>query len=84
MPDTITWFEIGTDDPAAAERFYGDVFGWTVDPGGPDPSYRFLGTGEGGLRGGLVDTAGAMPGYAICTTRPALSRRPGAGPVSRG
>jgi predicted enzyme related to lactoylglutathione lyase len=26
----IGWFEIGTDDPAAAERFYGDVFGWTV------------------------------------------------------
>ena len=25
----IGWFEIATDQPAAAERFYGDVFGWT-------------------------------------------------------
>jgi predicted enzyme related to lactoylglutathione lyase len=30
----IGWFEIGTDDPAAAERFYGDVFGWTVSGAG--------------------------------------------------
>jgi len=26
----IAWFEIGTDDPSGAEKFYGDVFGWTV------------------------------------------------------
>jgi uncharacterized protein len=24
----IGWFEIGTDQPAAAEKFYGEVFGW--------------------------------------------------------
>ena len=23
----IAWFEIGTDDPAAAQKFYGEVFG---------------------------------------------------------
>ena len=28
--NAIAWFEVGTDDPAAAERFYGDVLGWTV------------------------------------------------------
>jgi uncharacterized protein len=39
----IGWFEIGTDDPAAAERFYGDVFGWTVsqdDTKSTDPRQR--------------------------------------------
>jgi uncharacterized protein len=41
----IGWFEVGTDDPAAAERFYGDVFGWTVaqdDALSTDPAYQVL------------------------------------------
>jgi predicted enzyme related to lactoylglutathione lyase len=34
--NAIAWFEVGTDDPAAAERFYGEALGWTVanDPAG--------------------------------------------------
>jgi predicted enzyme related to lactoylglutathione lyase len=65
----IGWFEIGTDDPAAAERFYGDVFGWTVsqdDGAGADPAYRIITTGDPeGLHGGLFATKGEMPGYAV-------------------
>ena len=53
----IGWFEIGTDDPAGAERFYGDVFGWTVshdDTKSTDPAYQILTTGDAeGLHGGL-------------------------------
>jgi predicted enzyme related to lactoylglutathione lyase len=67
----IGWFEIGTDDPAAAERFYGDVFGWTVshdDTKSTDPAYQILTTGDGeGMRGGLFATKGQMPGYAVFT-----------------
>ncbi|HEV7974841.1 VOC family protein [Amycolatopsis sp.] len=67
----ISWFEIGTDDPAAAERFYGDVFGWTAthdDSKSTDPAYRILTTGDAdGLRGGLFATKGEMPSYAIFT-----------------
>ena len=66
--NTIGWFEIGTDDPATAQRFYGEVFGWTVRHDGAtstDPAYRMISTG--GLPGGLFDTAGAMPGYAVFT-----------------
>ena len=33
----VAWFEIGTDDPAGAEKFYGDIFGWTVRHGDGDP-----------------------------------------------
>ncbi len=33
--NAIAWFEIGTDNPAEAERFYGDVFGLTVGHPGP-------------------------------------------------
>ena len=68
--NAITWFEIGTDDPAGAQRFYGEVFGWTVAPDDPrstDPAYKMLGTGsEAGLpTGGFVDTKGEVPSYAV-------------------
>ncbi|MEC3975915.1 VOC family protein [Amycolatopsis sp. H20-H5] len=67
----IGWFEIGTKDPAATERFYGDVFGWTVsndDTEGTDAVYRIFTTGDAnGLRGGLFATKGEMPDYAIFT-----------------
>jgi predicted enzyme related to lactoylglutathione lyase len=69
----IGWFEIGTDQPATAERFYGDVFGWTFadddDSSSADgTAYRIVSTpAEGGLRGGLFATAGTVPNYAIFT-----------------
>jgi predicted enzyme related to lactoylglutathione lyase len=69
----IGWFEIGTDQPAAAERFYGDVFGWTFadddDSASADgTAYRIVTTpAEGGLRGGLFATGGTLPNYAIFT-----------------
>jgi predicted enzyme related to lactoylglutathione lyase len=64
----IGWFEIGTDDPAGAEKFYGDVFGWTVGhDDGDGPGFQMITAGDGpGLHaGGLVDTGGAPPGYAV-------------------
>jgi len=69
----IGWFEIGTDQPAATERFYGDVFGWTFgddddSTGGDGSPYRIATTpAENGLRGGLFATAGKVPNYAIFT-----------------
>lgn len=65
--NAITWFEIGTNNPVQAERFYGEVFGWTVSS--EDSPYRIITTGaaEGLGSGGLFDTKGAMPGYAIFT-----------------
>lgn len=70
--NAIAWFEIGTDNPAEAERFYGDVFGWTVghdDKKSPDPAYQIVSTGtDAGLRNGaLFNTKGAMPNYAVFT-----------------
>ena len=68
--NSIGWFEIGTDDPAAAERFYGELFGWTVardDAASTDPAYQVISTGSDGLRGGLFATRGRMPSYAVFT-----------------
>src|SRR5688572_124780 len=33
--NTVTWFQVGTDAPAEARRFYGDLFGY---PGADTPS----------------------------------------------
>jgi hypothetical protein len=65
----IGWFEVGTDDPAAAERFYGDVFGWTVaHDDGDSAEYQFFTTGDAdGIRGGLFATKAELPHYAIFT-----------------
>lgn len=61
----VAWFEIGATDPAAAERFYGDVFGWQVaqdDSASTDSAYRIISTG--GSRGGLFR---APEDYAVFT-----------------
>ena len=68
----IAWFEIGTDRPAVAERFYGELFGWTFaddDSTGADGMpYRIVTTPvKNGLRGGIFATGGTMPNYAVFT-----------------
>ena len=34
-PGTPSWVDLGAPDPAAAARFYGELFGWTFEPAGP-------------------------------------------------
>ncbi|WP_430789771.1 VOC family protein [Actinoplanes sp. G11-F43] len=60
----IGWFQIGTDQPAEAERFYGGLFGWTFADGAP--GYRFVSTpGQDGPQGGIADTSGGGPNHAV-------------------
>jgi predicted enzyme related to lactoylglutathione lyase len=65
----IAWFEIGTDNPTAAQKFYGEVFGWTVGHDEGDlPGYQQIKAGDDGPglhAGGLFDTGGTLPGYAV-------------------
>lgn len=71
MDNGIGWFEIGTDQPEAAERFYGDVLGWTFTDDDNSSSadgspYRIVTTpAAGSIKGGLFGTAGTMPNYAV-------------------
>ena len=63
----IAWFEIGSGNPAGAEKFYGEVFGWTLrqdDADGPGYQQFTAGDGPGLHAGGLADTGGAAPGSA--------------------
>ncbi|GGN79900.1 glyoxalase [Actinoplanes lobatus] len=63
----IGWFQIGTDQPEAAERFYGELFGWAfADDETAGAAYRIITTpGEGGLQGGLANTEGRGPNHAV-------------------
>ena len=72
MTNGIGWFEVGTDRPEVAERFYGEVFGWTFADDESTTAtgvpYRIVTTpATAGIRGGLVATGGATPNYAVFT-----------------
>jgi predicted enzyme related to lactoylglutathione lyase len=48
MGSPVNFFEIGTPDPAAAQRFYGTLFDWSF--GEPSPvGYRMVDRDAGGL-----------------------------------
>ena len=67
----IGWIEVGADRPEEAERFYGEVFGWTFadddDSVGPDGRPYRIATGPGAQAplGGFYGTGGKVPQQAI-------------------
>ncbi|MFI6816397.1 VOC family protein [Nonomuraea sp. NPDC050328] len=66
MDNTVTWFEVATDDPAGVERFYGDLFGWTFAPADGPIDYRTISYPGGGQpAGGLYNTEGRFPNHAL-------------------
>jgi predicted enzyme related to lactoylglutathione lyase len=69
-PGTLAWFEVATDDPDAAEKFYGSLFDWSFAADGPSASggmdYRNItASGADGPMGGLFGTGGQVPGHAV-------------------
>jgi predicted enzyme related to lactoylglutathione lyase len=49
----VTWFEVMGSDAARTQRFYADLFGWTVDSSA-FPGYATADTGTGrGIQGGI-------------------------------
>ncbi len=63
----ITHFDIPSDDPERAQKFYSEVFGWKFDKWDGPMEYWMVKTGESnqpGINGGL---ARRMPGQ-ICMT----------------
>jgi len=61
--NTVSWFEIGTPDVAAAQAFYGPLFGWSFAPDGP---YTLItAPGAAGPSGGIFNTGGNIPPYAV-------------------
>ncbi len=75
----VTWFEIGSDRPDEAQRFYSELFGWSFDEqGGPGLSYRQTAAGgERGIGGAIrdTDTGNYAIFYAEVTDVPETCRR---------
>ncbi|MFB9543980.1 VOC family protein [Micromonospora sagamiensis] len=64
--NVVNWFEIGSDRPEEAERFYGELFGWTFEEqGAPGRSYRVTEGGTGDGIGGAIRATDGTPNYAI-------------------
>jgi predicted enzyme related to lactoylglutathione lyase len=66
MDNTVTWFEVATDDPEGAQEFYGGLFGWTFAGDEGPIDYRMI-SYPGGRQpgGGLYNTKGEFPNHAI-------------------
>src|SRR5690606_25981805 len=58
--NAIACFEIQSDEPEVAARFYGDVFGWRItrEQGMPVPYWRIE---TNGIRGGLLQRPARTP-----------------------
>jgi predicted enzyme related to lactoylglutathione lyase len=58
----FVWDELATSDVEGAERFYGDVFGWTTKDMGPDfGGYKTFQVGETGIGGVMAPQDPATP-----------------------
>jgi predicted enzyme related to lactoylglutathione lyase len=55
MGNPVVHFEIVGKDGAALQRFYGDLFGWTISPV-PEMGYGLVEKEEGGIGGGVGQT----------------------------
>ncbi len=51
MPNPVVYFEIGCRDREATEKFYADLFGWSLLREGPDSR---ISTGERGIPGHIT------------------------------
>jgi predicted enzyme related to lactoylglutathione lyase len=58
----FVWDELGTTDADDAQRFYGEVFGWTTsDMGAEYGGYRIFNRGETGIAGLMTVPHDSMP-----------------------
>ena len=60
MGAAVAWFEVTSDDPDRTQKFYAELFGWTITPGPGAPGYGIVdtGAGEGAIGGGIGASAG--------------------------
>lgn len=74
MPGKVVWHDLLTEDPAAARRFYGGLFGWTFGQVGLGfgQSYTVI-EHDGRVIGGLVDARRINRGVNVSRWIPVLS-----------
>jgi predicted enzyme related to lactoylglutathione lyase len=63
--NTVAWFQIGTDEPAAAQEFYGGLFGWSTISDPNSPGYELISyPGAERPSGGIMRTEGGAENHA--------------------
>jgi len=74
MTSSVVHFDIAGEPEGEQHRFYAELFGWQVASQGP--GYALVSTGDGGLRGALVesDTPSVTIGVAVDDLDAAVSR----------
>lgn len=56
-PGAVSWTELTTPDPAAAQAFYGALFGWKFDAMPmPEGTYHVIKVGDADAIGGILAT----------------------------
>lgn len=55
LPGKIIWRDLLTNDPAASQRFYGELFGWTFENLDANSAYTLI-RHNGRMIGGMIDT----------------------------
>ncbi len=72
----VSWFDIPTDDPARAQKFYKKVFGWKFEKwDGPiDYWMATTGTEEPGINGGLSKRMPGQMGMTNTITVPSVDK----------
>lgn len=61
MAHPVVHFEIAGKDGGRLTSFYRDLFGWDIQPAGPD--YWLVKGEDGGIGGGLFKTGEDIPSY---------------------
>lgn len=59
MPNPVVHFEILGTDGGQLQRFYAEVFGWTINADNP-MGYGLTDTGGGGINGGIGQAAAPL------------------------
>src|SRR5210317_1691044 len=55
FPGKIIWRDLLTNDPAASQKFYGELFGWTFESVDDNSAYTLI-RHNGHMIGGMIDT----------------------------
>ena len=53
MANSVVWFEVVGSDGAQLQKFYGDLFGWSLQGAEGDESYGLVNAEKGGIGGGI-------------------------------
>ena len=65
MPNPVAYFELGGRDASKLRSFYSGLFEWKIESFGPAAAaggdYFHVEPTEGGMAGGILQTAGDMP-----------------------